>query len=84
MTNLTNHSVKRCQQRGIDPVVIEMLVMLGVEVDWDNEACTLAFGKREKKNLLKTLKKCTRAVERAPYIVLSHGGDVITTAHKYN
>ena len=84
MAVLTNHSAKRCQQRGITPAVVDLLIMLGAEVDIDNEACTLAFSKRGRKNLLKTLKKCTRAVEKDPYIVLSHSGEVITTAHKYN
>ncbi|WP_413282499.1 hypothetical protein [Vibrio sp. MA40-2] len=84
MINLTHHSVKRCQQRGIDPAVVELLVAIGIEVNEDNEASKLAFSKREKKRLLKTLKKCTRTVEKTPYVVLSYGGDVITTAHQYN
>ncbi|MEG3754152.1 hypothetical protein [Psychromonas arctica] len=84
MAKLTNHATKRSQQRGIDSDVIELLIMLGTDVENDNEADTIAFSKRDKKSLLKTLKRCVQAVEKAPYIVLSHSGDVLTTAHKYN
>lgn len=84
MANLSNHTIKRCQQRGIDPAVIELLIMLGSDVEMDNEASKLAFNKHDKKRLLKTLKKCRQAVEKAPYVVLAHTGKVITTAHNYN
>ena len=84
MANLSSHSAKRCQQRGIDPAVVERLVMLGADIEMDNEASKLAFNKHEKKRLLKTLKRCSRAVEKAPYVVLSHTGEVITAAHKYS
>jgi hypothetical protein len=84
MPNLSSHSVKRCRQRGIDPAVVELLVMLGVDIEMDNKASKLAFSKREKKHLLRVLKRCSRAVEKAPYAVLAHTGEVITVAHKYN
>lgn len=84
MTRLSNHCHTRTQQRAIDPAVIEMLIFLGVEIDIDNEACKLAIPKREKQNIIKMLKKLTRAVEKSPYAVLSHNGLVITAAHKHN
>ncbi|WP_445777226.1 hypothetical protein [Shewanella sp.] len=84
MTALTDHSVKRCQQRGIDTAVVDLLIMFGAVVNIDNEASKLTLSKREKKRLLKTLKKCTRTIEKAPYIVISHSGEIITAAHRNN
>ena len=84
MINHTFHANKRCQQRGIAPEVIELLIMLGSDIEVDKEATKLTFNKHDKKRLLKILNKCRRTVEKAPYIVLSHSGKVITAAHTYN
>ena len=84
MLNLTNHAVKRCKQRGIDPAVVELLIMFGTDIEIDNEASKLAFSKHDKKRLLKMLKKCCRTIEKEPYVVLAHTGEVITAVHKYN
>ncbi len=81
--SLTNHANMRCKQRGIDPSVIDFLMVYGSEIDTDNEATTLALTKQDKKRLLKKLKKCARTIEKAPYIVVSHTGEVITAAHKF-
>ncbi|MEZ9864721.1 hypothetical protein AB4353_16225 [Vibrio breoganii] len=82
MTIMTDHSMIRAQQRGIDPMVIELLILAGKETYSDNEACHLELSKKSKKNIIKRLKSSIRAIEKSPYVVLSHDGTVITTAHR--
>ncbi|SDH43777.1 protein of unknown function [Vibrio xiamenensis] len=84
MPNLTKHAKTRCQQRGIDPTVIDILMLFGIEINEDNEAEKLMISKRDKKQLLNKLNKAKQAVEKNIYTVISHTGEVITAAHKYH
>lgn len=49
--NMTNHASKRCQQRGIPPLVVDWLLAYGEEQYDHNGAVTRYFDKRSKRDL---------------------------------
>ena len=74
MYNLSKHAQIRCQQRGIDPVLIDILIILGAVIKEDNDSISLEIPKK--------IRKLLNLVSKNIYAVLSFDGEVITVAHK--
>ena len=78
MYNLSKHAQIRCQQRGIDPVLIDILIILGAVIKEDNDSISLEIPKKSHKKIRKLLNLVSKNI----YAVLSFDGEVITVAHK--
>ncbi|CAH0525418.1 hypothetical protein [Vibrio hippocampi] len=83
MVEHTKHSLERCHQRGFDPLLAHIINAMGIVTRSDSGGDTIELSKREKKDLVKRLKRLVRACEGNPYIVCSNDGHVITVAHHY-
>lgn len=83
MEKLSKHARKRCQQRGIDQELVNMLLSHGDEIDCDNSAVKLAFSQQAIKQMRKRMKRLMRVLETSPYIILGNDGTVITAAHQF-
>lgn len=80
--NMTYHAQLRKQQRGISDLLISFLYQYGNEENI-NGAKRYSFDHKQKKRLIKEIKKLKENVEKNIYLVLSKEQElVITVAHK--
>jgi hypothetical protein len=52
---ITKHAQKRCQQRGISPVLVLLLNAQGMETQQKGNTCMLELNKHTQKSLRKSL-----------------------------
>ena len=81
---LTKHAKVRQQQRGIPPIVIDLLVNYGTVDRSGKGAATHYFDKPSRRRLHAYIGQLAAVIE--PYLdcyaVVSDNGDVITVAHR--
>lgn len=84
MNTLTNHAQKRCQQRGIPPLIVDWLLDYGTPV-YNHGAEVFYFDKRSRKAIRRQAgKQVLSALERYmdAYLVF-RAGQVLTVGHRY-
>lgn len=81
--NLSQHAVTRCQQRNIQPELIQILALLGMEVQQKGNTYVLQLDRKCQRELSKKLKALLMQVQRNVYVVVSEDDTIITAAHKH-
>lgn len=84
MTPLTRHANVRSQQRGIPPLVVDLLVQFGSSVPAGAGTSKLYFGKADRRRLCAYVGTMSRVLEEHldVYAVIASNGEVITVAHR--
>lgn len=88
-TNPVKHSVhvrQRAQQRGIPPLVIELLLHFG-DTEWDHHGAQVKFFTRKSRNRIDQAvgTQITRRMHEYldSYLVMALDGTLITCGHRY-
>lgn len=81
--NLSNHAQTRCQQRGISPFVIDLLLKFGASEPAGSSAEKLFFDKRSRRHVVSYTGGRIKATDDDLdiYVVVT-GSKVITAGHR--
>lgn len=81
--NASKHAVQRLQQRGIPKSAVRLLECVGTEYTQKGGCRVLYLNNRERKRIVKDLKRLLHCVaeERSPFIVLGDDDHVVTAGH---
>ena len=82
--HLTKHAKVRQQQRGIPPIVVDLLVNYGTVERAGTGASKHYFDKTSRRRLRTYVGPLASVIEQYLdcFVVVSDGGDVITVAHR--
>lgn len=80
--DITKHATDRIQQRGIPPLVIDLLIKFGSSEPAGDGACKIFADKRARRQIKAFAGPLARAIDPHldVYVVLGAKGNVITTA----
>jgi hypothetical protein len=80
---LTQHAISRCQQRGINSVMIDLILSFGDEEHLGEGVKRIHIHSRNLKKATKALGKALRKADKlgGMYLIESPDGRVITAAH---
>ena len=84
MNGITNHAFKRCQQRGIPPLVVEWLLEFGHE-KYDSGAEIIHFDRQSRKAVRRHVGRQIMSKLEGyldSYLILKDG-HVLTVGHRY-
>ena len=82
----TRHARKRCQQRGISPQMLVLLIEYGREQHLGGGATVLSFPKQRRHRLRRALSRVDFAAVASHldiYAVLNEHGTISTVGHRY-
>lgn len=83
--SLTEHAVKRAQQRSVGYELIDFLLLYGEVREQKGGCYLLSLEQEERKRLQKALKKLQRALDNPTPVtaVMGEKGHVVTVARQY-
>jgi len=81
---MTNHAIARSQQRGIPPLVVDLLLQFGSEEPAGDGATKVFLDKQGKRRVRAYAGPLARSIEPIldTYIVLGPQSEVITVGHR--